>query len=220
VKDLLPESVRHLIRDRYLAGVADAEAQFEFNKADEDSLTGGLGQAISMAEPLAHRINGETYIWQTYYRKIRGRGPSAPERTLGADGVFQIEVLDRQGKVLRRKGLPFQAKKNWSGRDGKLVGQIGDMLREAGQGIAIDYSPRGYTACTAEDVVTMDGRKSALQTAGRMRPLGQILGNDFLDCTIGRPGLFYDEATERFAAPRDVPPSIEHVLGTSVHKVE
>jgi len=42
----LPDIVREFIRDRYLAGVADAEAQYDDALGDEDSLTGACGVLI------------------------------------------------------------------------------------------------------------------------------------------------------------------------------
>ena len=47
---LLPDGLKALIRDRYLAGVSDALAKYPFSAADEDSLTGALGNSISMPQ--------------------------------------------------------------------------------------------------------------------------------------------------------------------------
>lgn len=44
---LLPDPTLRHFRDRYLAGVVDAEVRFGSGEGEEDSLTGGLGQAIS-----------------------------------------------------------------------------------------------------------------------------------------------------------------------------
>lgn len=97
MRDILPETLIGMLRDRYLAGVADAEAKFRFGAGDEDSLTGALGQAISMAQPIQFSGNGESYVVQVFYYKLRGRGRGAPEKSYGADGIFQIEVIDGAG---------------------------------------------------------------------------------------------------------------------------
>jgi hypothetical protein len=47
VRDLLPGVVYDYLRDRYLAGTSDAVAHFDAHEADEDALTGALGQAIA-----------------------------------------------------------------------------------------------------------------------------------------------------------------------------
>ena len=48
---MLPPGLKSIIRDRYLAGVSDAVAKFDMNAADEDALTGALGNNISMPSP-------------------------------------------------------------------------------------------------------------------------------------------------------------------------
>jgi len=64
------------------------------------------------------------YSYQVSYRKIRGRGPRAPEKQLGAGGIFQIEVTDDHGR--QTKGLPFQSKKGWSSADSNLLKQANE----------------------------------------------------------------------------------------------
>lgn len=198
MRDILPEEVLTRIRDRYVTGVADAEAGFNYNDADEDSLTGALGQAISTSNVIRQRVGKDRYEWKIYSRKIRGRGPRAPEKPLGADGIFQIEILDAHGHVVRRKGLPFQAKKGWSAADHRLVDQSKKLLKAAGTGIVIDLAPRGYTSCTLEDVIAANGHKREALAADTVHPLGQVLGDDFLECTIGKVGLYFDPEEERF----------------------
>jgi hypothetical protein len=84
MRDILPEDVLQAIRDRYIAGVADAEAKFRFNRGSEDSLTGALGSELSMPEPMIFRTGPEEYEYQVYYQRVRGQGPDAPESTYGA----------------------------------------------------------------------------------------------------------------------------------------
>jgi hypothetical protein len=134
---LLPDGLKALIRDRYLAGVSDALAKYAFHAADEDSLTGALGNAISMPHAVVFGDGHRQYSYQVSYRKIRGRGPGAPEKQLGADGIFQIEVTDERGR--QTKGLPFQSKKGWRSVDSNLLKQARRMLETAGDGIVIDY---------------------------------------------------------------------------------
>lgn len=79
MRDILPDGLIELIRDRYLAGVSDAQEKFSFSKGDEDALTGALGHSISMAKPMAYSANGQSFKYQITYQKIRGRGPGAPD---------------------------------------------------------------------------------------------------------------------------------------------
>lgn len=215
MRDLLPEAVLHTIRDRYLAGVADAEATFDQSSADEDSLTGALGQAIAM--PLMSQFITEqgNFIVKIDYRKLRGRGRGAPEKKFGSDGIFQIEVKDLAGNVLRKKGLPFQCKKDWRGTNSKLRDQAVHMERETPGGIVVDFESTGYSACTAQAVVAAKGSKAQVKAAGQLRHLGQILGNDFLGCTIGTKGLFYDPVKASFV----IEPDFTHVITTSIQQI-
>ena len=203
MRDILPPSLVDLLRDRYLAGVADAEAAFNQHVADEDSLTGALGQALAMREPIIFNGPGGTYAVRVSYRKLRGRGPGALEKTLGSDGIFQIEVANDLGGVVRSKGLPFQAKTNWRGKNSALYEQAAVMEKMSPGGLVIDYTPNGYKACTAKAVVAANGRRSYVERYGAMRSLGQVLSRDFLDCTIGTPGLYFDPDRELYTQLRD-----------------
>lgn len=198
MRDILPPSLVDLLRDRYLAGVADAEAAFDQHRGDEDSLTGALGQALAMREPIVFTGPDGAYSVRVSYRKLRGRGPGAPEKRLGADGIFQIEVANGNGDVVRSKGLPFQAKTNWRGKDSALLGQADIMEQVSPGGLVIDYSPAGYKACPAKAVVAAGGRRSNVDRYGVMRSLGQVLSRDFLECTIGTKGLYFDPAKELY----------------------
>lgn len=211
----LPTGLKTIIRDRYLAGIADAEAKYRFSSADEDSLSGALGNNLSMAQPLIFSDGMRRYEFQISYHKIRGRGRGAPEKSLGADGIFQIEVRDENGEW--RKGLPFQSKKQWRSTDGKLLTQAQNMIETAGGGIVVDYRPNQYTACRAEDVVHSYANRKLIDQAGAAQPLGQLLGDDFLDCKVGQVGLFFDPTTETWQTEVAVPPPHpEHVITTHV----
>lgn len=104
-----------------------AEANFAASSADEDSLTGALGQALAMPTPWRFLGPEGDYEVQVMYTKLRGRGHNAPEKLYGSDGIFQIEIASADGTVLRRKGLPFQSKTNWRGRNRSVASQAEKM---------------------------------------------------------------------------------------------
>ena len=214
--DIIPDFVLQKIRDRYLAGVSDAEATFSDNKGDEDSLTGALGQAISTKVPISIKTDDGLYQYSINYRKLRGRGPNAPEKKFGADGIFQIAVYRGDGKLLRQKGLPFQAKKQWNHADKNLVKQAHKMLHLTGQGLVVDYSPAGYTACSAREVVHANGKKRALKAEGQLHDLGHVLANDFLECKIGAPNLYYDVEREVFTSEQPLQFIPHHAINTII----
>lgn len=210
MRDILPPEVLDRIRDRYITGVSDAVANFGQSSADEDALTGALGQAIATTIPLKVPTPAGIVAVKVSYRKIRGRGHGAPEKRYGSDGIFQLEVIDDSGRVLRRKGLPFQAKKDWHGTNSELAKQAARMLALTGSSIVVDYKHTGYSACKASLVVACRGKRGEAHASGRVYGLGQILGNEFLECNIGTVGLYYDAEEYR----RDA--SHLHVITTTV----
>ncbi|MXW91629.1 MAG: hypothetical protein F4Z47_07505 [Rhodospirillaceae bacterium] len=182
---------------------------------DEDSLTGALGQEISTGKPRFHQAGKEIYAWKISYYKLRGRGPEAPEKYTGADGLFQIEVKQNELIVLR-KGLPFQAKKNWSRKDKKLVSQCKDMQKISKSGIVIDYTKIGYTACDVQDVIDADGYKTKVKKDGKLAQLGQTLGEEFLGCSIGQQGLYYDTESKKILGTDFPEISTTHIVSAII----
>lgn len=214
MRDLLPPLVLESLRDRYVAGVADAEAHYDLHRADEDSVSGALGQSIAMRAPVVFSDGEHTYVVRIRYRKVRGRGPGAPEHRYGADGLFQIAVTDQNGCTVRQKGLPFQAKMNWRGRNKELLKQAERMEANFHSGIVVDFTPKGYSACTVQAAVASRGSRPAADRFGAIRPLGQVLGRDFLDCTIGTIGLYYDTDRATFNVD-EIRPGM-HVISTDI----
>jgi hypothetical protein len=176
--------------------VQAAELGFRFGAADEDALTGGLGQSLATVVPRIIRTQQGEFTWSTQYFKTRGRGVGAPEAEFGMDGIVEIEIRSRDGAVLRTKGLPFQAKKRWTGRQGRLIHQCQRMLRFSTSALVIDYSEVGYMACSATAAVEFDGNRRAVERGGQMQGLADVLGDAFLECRIGMVGLHYDPVRE------------------------
>jgi hypothetical protein len=65
-------------------------------------------------------------------------------------------------------------------------------------GLVVDYTSNGYRACTTAAVLRAGGNADAVQQAGGFSSLGQTLAYDFLDCSIGKVGMYFDPVTERF----------------------
>lgn len=216
---LLPPIVVDYLHDRYVAAVADAVAEFSSHKADEDAVTGGLGQEIRRRG--AHIFFDDTdKVWIVHisYEKIRGRGPNAPEKKYGSDGLFQIEVVDAVSGEYFQKGLPFQSKMNWKGSNKKLYEQAVLMQNQVGSGIVIDFSATNYMACPASDVVATLGNRKAVNQLGAVKPLGQMLGNDFIECRVGTTGFFFDAEKESYSTSTDRP-APRHLLSTQIRAI-
>lgn len=91
MRDILPDFVVDRIRERYLSAVADAENTFDMNSADEDSLTGALGQSIALPREHIFSTQEGRYIVDIGYTKLRGRGKDAPEKNLVQMEYFKLE---------------------------------------------------------------------------------------------------------------------------------
>lgn len=178
---VLPEAVLRVLRRHYYAGVKEAETGFQFHVADEDAVTGALGERL-IEPPTWITVDGQEYMWRTSYHKLRGRGANAPEKRLGADGIFQLEVLGLTGRFDVRKGLLFQSKIGWQGSDSQLLGQARTLLELSRSAIVIDYAPDGYKAVAATDVVAANGNSRRVRPRAA-RQLAEVLGDGLVSCT-------------------------------------
>lgn len=185
--DLLPTAVAEDIK-RYLAQRAERSRMVSWNSsaADEDALTGDLFGQLRTSTVREKLVDGRLYQWRVDYTKLIGRGKNAPEKQCGADGIFELEVADDQGSLLR-KGLPFQAKVEWKHRNGDLLEQVQKMERVIGYaGAVFDYGPVSFTATNGSNVINSDGRPPDDKPS-----LGEYLGR-VVECTAGHRGLYYD----------------------------
>jgi hypothetical protein len=94
------------------------------------------------------------------------------------------------------------------------------MMREFGQGLVIDYSSTGYSACQASEAINAEGRARVLRDMGRLRDLGRVLADDFLGCHIGVSNLFYDPAMEEFMRFPSPETTLRHAITTVVRRLQ
>jgi hypothetical protein len=217
---VLPPLVVRTLQKHFYAGVKAAEMRFKYNAADEDSLTGALGERLTEPKPIVIRSGNDVFEWRTEAYKIRGRGPGAPEHKLGADGIFQLEVIDQQGNFIVRKGLVFQSKKEWTGTDRRLLGQTQDLLAQSPSAIIVDFSKNGYKAFTGQAVVAAGGVRRKIKPQDN-KPLAEVLGDEFVGCLRGDNGLYWQPelerltiGSERFA---DLPP--KEYIGNTIRRL-
>ncbi|MBN2002243.1 MAG: DUF3883 domain-containing protein [Anaerolineae bacterium] len=182
-------------------------------------MTGALGQEL-LSENQVVTANGSVYVWRTTYHKLRGRGKDADEKLFGADGIFQVEILDCQQGSLFRKGLLFQAKNRWQGKDEKLKTQAGMLASPPEIGIIVDYSDEGYSACSAKDAYEMEGDRRKLPDDA-MISLAVMLGDEFLYCRKGLENVFYDVASGTYYLPSTFGPieKLTHIITTKIVRV-
>jgi hypothetical protein len=179
ISDLLhDDSVRRTLSERYREGVAEAVRGYAEGAGDTEAATEALGRALTGQGQLA-LADGRTVRWATRYRRLSGRGGRAPERNLGAEGLFEIEMEDEE-KDRSRNTLPFSA---WSGTpeyaDALLRGQAKRLGTFPGGGVVLSYRPAGYVAVDAG--LAAEGNA----TRGDEADLTDVLAREFVE---GRRG--------------------------------
>jgi hypothetical protein len=110
MRDILPEDVLKAIRDRYLAGVADAEAKFRFNRGSEDSLTGALGSELSMPSPMIFRTGRRSTNTKSITRGCAAKVPVLQRKPMGPMEFFRLRYAIAPAGPSVGRGYPFRRK--------------------------------------------------------------------------------------------------------------
>jgi len=223
MQDILPEAVLLALRDHYYAGVKQAELSFKYGAADEEALTGALGQALVTPAPrILMTTDGGVYVWTVSHQVIGGKGKNADETFLGADGIFELQAFDKSGELIRQKGLLFQSKKQWRGRNQMLLRQAEKLIEYSPSAMVLNYTPHGYDAVSAGDVIRAEGNRSNLPPKSPTS-LAQTLGDEFVYCRRGDVGLLWSRDTHILFRKGEVLYSrdlmINHVMTTRVGEV-
>lgn len=185
----LPE-VRDVLGSHYRSGVRAAVEGFFHARADEDTVTGALGQAL-LGRGAFRVDDGRIVAWHVSYTRFGSSGRTDPaEKRYGADGIFEIEVVDDEGTTTR-KSLLFQAKKeSYTYGDAKLRLQARQIASVPGGGIVVDYRPNAFVAVDAR-AVSRGYRDRIIE-----QPLEDVLADDFITCSRGSSAYFYDPDRE------------------------
>jgi hypothetical protein len=218
----LPDIVLKTIAVQMQEGIVEAISGFAEQRGDEDTVTGGLIQAIRTSVRGSTQTSQGLVRWHTRMWKLRGRGRGAPEKKIGADAIFEIEVLDEGGTLSTRKSLPIQAKKEWIGRDKLLGGQAQKLSQLPGGGLIVDYRGDGYMAIDAASAASAGGDRRGLGPQA-MRPLADVLSRDFLQCRIGSTEIYFDANNEvlvtyETGTMRPIPFHAKYRLRTDIRK--
>lgn len=200
------------IKDHFENEIHSAVQSYRFNDADEDSLTGALGQALSTPAKVVTKAAKILYSFTVESHKILGKGPGAPEKRTGADGIFQVRLWEGE-KLLFDKGLPFQAKKTSHYRQSAVMEQAELMYKTSNSGLVLRFGSEGYDAADVRQMLDTK-EDEVLQTTKGFVQLHEALGEWFLKCHIGRMGLSFDR--------KEPDPNVDGakgfwVIDTSIH---
>jgi hypothetical protein len=195
----IPDFISNQLRDHLLSECPFAQAGWEFANQDEDTLTGDFFGRL--------RTNWQTsedYEWRFHYNKVRGRGKSALEKKIGADGIITLHYRNPKTLDDYYKSLIFQAKKENSPINNL---QWSKMKRFFPNGnMVVVYGSNGYY--------------SYVENTNNRTDLCLLIANNFLNCTIGIEGLYYDHDSNKFIRPTNIPLSgtVENELMIEVFK--
>lgn len=168
---------------------------FDSAGEDEDVVTGDFGSLIRRGPvnvPVDAPEGGGIWTWTITYKKLRGRGASATEKQVGADGLWEF-TLDHGANGVQRKGALFQAKMVGAGGD-KLFAQAVVMSTWREAAFVIEYTPDTVFAIHIDDVVAARGK--AVRDSARV-PFDEFLVDQFIACKVGDPDLLYDRRSRR-----------------------
>ncbi|MEP7125042.1 MAG: hypothetical protein ABJE95_29195 [Byssovorax sp.] len=201
MRDIIPDRVFDEIADHIRRQMRHAEEGWRAGSSEEDTITGDLGGSLRTRQMHKTTSHGSSYEWGISYKKFLGKSKRSVEKRLGADGIFQIEYEDLETGKMETKGLLFQSKNQWKGRNEKLLNQVGDMEKFLpGGGAVFDYGPNGYKACDAVSAIQADGRRN-LVPESNLLTLSDYLVDRFMECKTGTRGAYYDAARNVLIIP-------------------
>jgi hypothetical protein len=185
----IPKYTKKLLKRQIKIAVSKGEQQWKFASSEEDALTGALCSLLQSDwknfSP-KDRMKGK---WKIEYKKFRSKGKNADEKIVGADGIIQLTVYDKDKNITFQKGLLFQAKKIPITGTGKFKEQI-DLLKNINESssIVLLFSDSGFYASELKNV-----EKGKIKKKERI--LSTINGK-FIECKIGSQELYYDFESE------------------------
>ncbi|MBR9802586.1 hypothetical protein GYB59_13285 [bacterium] len=203
MQDVIPNQIIAQIQRHLRSRCRIAQQGFSQMEMDEDSVTGALGERLRTTRSQGRTaiVDGATWRWKITSQKLRGRGPKAAETTVGADGLFQIEVEDVDGGQVWRKGMLFQAKMEKNSDKQLLVQEMKNMEEiTPNESLVVEYGENGYRAVRSSELLRSD---KSLRTVDEdsIHNLGDMLADQFVVCTLGVRGMYYDSQRQIILVP-------------------
>jgi len=201
---VIPESTFGAIQNYLRERTEHAEGGWDAGADEEDTLTGDFGASLRTRGWIISGDNRTRSAWRVTYTKFRGRGPRAPEKETGADGIFQIEVYPSDAPVLFSKGVLFQAKKYQGSSRGDLIEQVEKMEQIASGGTAVfEFGPQGYRGSSGREILAAN-ELTATRIPHPERALGNYLADSFLPCESGLRGMYFDAERGNLVVPEGI----------------
>jgi hypothetical protein len=192
VRDVLPNPVYDAVAQHLRTYGNRAHRDWDMGEAHEDVLTGAAFAGLTTHRSRRVFVRDVEWRWRITSRKFGSGGKGSEESLTGADGIIEIQVTHLATGIVEQKSLLVQAKKEWTGRDARLLSQVSDIEELAPRSsAAIDYSAAGYRAIDGAAVMHADGNRREVPSEQDL-PLGDYLSERFLGCEAGLRGLYYE----------------------------
>jgi hypothetical protein len=186
----LPAELLDVIKKHIQEAVEDALASYYSASEEEDVMTGVLGHSLK-SNIQEFEFQGQKLKWSIDFYKFRGRGGKAAEKFLGADGIFELNILNGtmfELPPIFRKSLLFQAKNDWTS-DKSVYHQSIKMSNWREAAFVINYTENKIESFFLDDAISNQGAKPK---KSKGMPLSNFLADHFLPCKIGDTDLEYD----------------------------
>jgi hypothetical protein len=192
MKDIIPKSLFAEISDHLIVKSKSVARIWESSSDEEDSITGHFcGQLQTDWSRQKNYGNQGRWQWRVSYKKFRSKGAHAFEHIIGADGLFQIEIEQKDIGILETKGLLFQAKKYKLGLDSNLSDQVHKMEAIAKSASAVFvYGRERFQAISSNEYLNQ--KNTNHDPNDSLSSIGNFLGQEFLECRVGLRGMSYD----------------------------
>lgn len=195
-KIYIPEEVKQAIKQHLSAKYPIALEGFMSGNEEEDTLTGDLGATLRVKDQKV-QVRGEgnefpgEWTWSIDYYKFRGRGPSATESKVGADGLFELAL--KRGSYVEKKSLLFQAKIEWK-NDPNLIKEAIKLSNWREASFVLNFTPTKFEAIDLDTIISSRGKRNDKIV---VKPLDEFIGSDFLDCKVGDVDLRYNAISRK-----------------------
>lgn len=202
ITELIPTNTLAAIKAHLISSSQKSEKRWKSVKDEEDSATGDFCGQLSTDWTNFSELDRAKGRWRINYRKFGSRRNSLEPKT-GADGIFQIAIFNSEGRVIYRKGLLFQAKKEPIKKKTGLFEQIEKMnnyTTNNGNAVFI-YGENGYFGMTGETYKA----NPEIRNFDKHYSIGSFLADEFIECKVGVEDLYFSVAEEKLFIPREEP---------------
>ncbi|NCU05707.1 MAG: hypothetical protein GXC73_17190 [Chitinophagaceae bacterium] len=173
----IPDDVKFAIRNYILHQCPKATNGWKRANENEDTLTGDFLGSLASDD----KTKTGNFWWEVTYNKPRSQGIDSMESLTGGDGIITIHAKDVSSKSDYYKSVVFQAKKEGNKIDISQQNKMKDCF--PGGFFNLHFSSKKYTGKIP---------------GGNDLGVCELLAYNFLNCSVGIEGLFYDSDLKKY----------------------